>query len=211
MRKPDRAKEATPQCSAAPRPTEAPRDAGRKVLLTYEDYCRTPDGVRYELVEGDLRMTPSPSVSHQEVSKRLIMLLVERLERRGKGKVHHAPCDVVLSQHNVLQPDLLFVSKERLGILGKAAIEGPPDLVVEILSESTERWDRVTKRSVYARFGVRELWLVDPEAKTIEVASLVTSGGEPELATVGLYPAGTMARSPLVPEFEVNVSELFAE
>lgn len=130
-----------------------------------------PAGLRYELVEGDMRMVPSPSTLHQKVSKRLGHLLLERLEDRGMGQVCNAPYDVVLSEHNVVQPDLLFISSERLGIIEKANVKGSPDLVVEILSQSAEEWDRVTKRRAYSRHGVRELWIVDPQAQSIEVAS----------------------------------------
>ncbi len=200
MKDPDRAKET------------AARYLNQRVRLTYDDYCRMPAGLRYELVEGDLRMVPSPSVRHQTISKRLERLLLERVEDAGRGTILHAPCDVVLSEHNVVQPDVLFVAKDRLGIIREANIQGPPDLVIEILSQSTEDWDRTTKRRAYARYGVRELWFVDPEAKTIEVASLVQPpGGLPDLVTVASYPAGTTARGPLLPEFEVEVSRLFEE
>lgn len=200
MKEPERAKETAAQ------------HLDQRVRLTYDDYCRMPAGLRYELVEGDIRMVPSPSVRHQELSQRLERLLLEQLQDEGRGKVLDAPCDVVLSEHNVVQPDILFVAKDRLGIVGEANIQGPPDLVIEILSESTKSWDQVTKRRVYARYGVREFWLVDPETKTVEVASLIEPpGGVPDLVTVATYPAGTTARGPLLPEFEVEVSHLFEE
>jgi Uma2 family endonuclease len=184
-----------------------PKYGDERVRLTYEDYLRMPSGLRYELVEGEMRMTPSPNTLHQEISKRLGRMLLERLEDREMGKVYNAPYDVVLSEHNVVQPDLLFVSKDRLGIIGKANVKGSPDLVVEILSESTEEWDRVTKRRAYSRYGVRELWIVDLRAKTVEVASHDGS----ELVTVGIYPPGTTAQSVLAPDVVVDVSELFKE
>ena len=93
---------------------------GRVRLTAYDDYLRMPAGLCYELVEGEMRMTPSPNTLHQEISKRLGRILLERLEDRGMGKVYCAPYDVVLSEHNVVQPDLLFVSSDRLGIIGKA-------------------------------------------------------------------------------------------
>ncbi|MCL4515315.1 MAG: Uma2 family endonuclease [Firmicutes bacterium] len=172
------------------------------VRLTYEDYCRMPAGLRYELVEGDLRMTPSPDVFHQKISKRLQRVLLEWIEDRGLGEVYDAPLDVVLSNHNVVQPDLLYVAKERLGIIKESNIQGPPDLVVEILSDSSVEWDRVTKRQVYAKYGVRELWLVDPKGRTIEVATLQGH----ELATFQVYPTGTILNSPLLPGLTLNVT-----
>jgi Uma2 family endonuclease len=185
----------------------APKYGDDRVRLTYEDYLRMPAGLRYELVEGEMRMTPSLNTLHQEVSKRLGRLLMERLEDQGIGRVYYAPYDVVLSEHNVVQPDLLFVSKDRLGIIGKANVQGPPDLVIEILSESTEQWDRFTKRRVYARFGVREFWIVDLQAKTIEVASREGL----DLVTIGVYPAGATARSVLAPTLTVEVDSLLRD
>jgi len=173
--------------------------------LTYEDYCRMPAGLRYELVEGDMRMVPSPSVFHQEISKRLLKSLMEWVEGKGLGLVYDAPIDVVLSQHTVVQPDLLYISRERLGIIMKANIQGAPDLVVEILSPSTAEWDRVTKRRTYERYGVRELWLVDLEGRSIEVAARNEMG----LETIRVYPLGTTVSSPILPGFVVDVDQLF--
>ncbi len=173
--------------------------------FTYEDYCRMPAGLRYELVEGDLRMVPSPSVSHQRVSKRLQRLLVEWIEDQGLGEVFDAPMDVVLDQHNVVQPDLLFISKERLGIITKPNIQGAPDLVVEILSPSTAEWDRATKRRAYEKYGVQELWVADPEGQTIEVAARK----EARLETIQVYPRGTTMTSPVLPGFALDVDHLF--
>lgn len=166
-----------------------------------------PSGLRYELLEGDMRMTPSPSTLHQTISKRLVRLLLEQVEDQGKGQVYDAPYDVVLSEHNVVQPDLLFVSKDRLGIIGKANVQGSPDLIIEILSESTEDWDRITKRRVYSQYGVRELWIVDVKAQTIEVAWHNGSG----LVTGGVYPVGMSVSSPLLPDVQVDVGRLFEE
>lgn len=178
----------------------------QKARLTYEDYCLTPPGERYELIEGVLRkMTPAPSVFHQEISKRLERLLLEWVEDRGLGKVYDAPIDVVLSQHNVLQPDLIYISKERTEIIHKANIWGAPDLVVEILSPSTAELDQETKRQIYAAYGVRELWLVDPDNKSIEVATL---DGH-ELATLEIYRPGSIMTTRLLPGFSLDVGMLF--
>lgn len=179
----------------------------RRVMLTYEDYCRMPSGNRYELVEGDIRMTPSPSVFHQRISRRIEKVLLEWVERHELGEVLHAPIDVVLSEHNVVQPDILYVARERLGIIKEANIQGAPDLVVEILSPSDAEWDRVTKRRVYARFGVREFWIVDPEGRNIEVCVF----RDCELKTFQVYPPGTRLSSPLLNDFTLDVAEVFRE
>lgn len=179
----------------------------RRVMLTYEDYCRMPSGNRYELVEGDIRMTPSPSVFHQRISRRIEKVLLEWVERHELGEVLHAPIDVVLSEHNVVQPDILYVARERLGIIKEANIQGAPDLVVEILSPSDAEWDRVTKRRVYARFGVREFWIVGPESRNIEVCVF----RDCELKTFQVYPPGTRLSSPLLNDFTLDVAEVFRE
>ena len=174
--------------------------------LTYEDYCRIPFGERYELVEGELRrMTPSPTVFHQKISGRIEKALREWVDEHNLGEVYDSPIDVVLSEHNVVQPDILYISRERLGIIKEACIRGAPDLVVEILSPSTVEWDRVIKRRIYSRYGVREFWIVDPEGRSIEVAS---HNGR-ELATVQVYPLGTTLVSPLLDGFELEIDGVF--
>ncbi|MCR4403167.1 MAG: Uma2 family endonuclease [Firmicutes bacterium] len=174
--------------------------------LTYSDYCEIPPGQqRYELIGGALRVVPSPSVVHQEIAKRLYRALVEWIEDRGLGKVYFAPLDVVLSEHDVVQPDLLYVSKDRIEIVKAAHILGPPDLVVEVLSPGTVGWDRGIKRQTYGRFGIRELWLADPESRSIEVATL-TSG---DLPTAGVYGPGSALISPILPGFSLSVDIVF--
>ncbi|HHY32887.1 MAG TPA: Uma2 family endonuclease [Firmicutes bacterium] len=174
--------------------------------LTYSDYCEIPPGQqRYELIGGALRVVPSPSVIHQEISKRLHRALVEWIEDRGLGKVYFAPLDVVLSEYDVVQPDLLYVSNDRMEIVKEANILGPPDLVVEVLSPGTVEWDRKIKRQTYARFGIRELWLADPESRSIEVETL-TDG---DLSTSGAYGPGSTLRSPILPGFSLSVDIVF--
>jgi Uma2 family endonuclease len=185
----------------------ARRYSGPEALLTYKDYRKTPPGQRYELVEGVLRRVNAPSIPHQVISQRLEQLLLGQLQGPGKGRVLQAPVDVVFSEHDVVQPDLLFITSDRLGIITDANVQGAPDLVVEILSRSTEQWDGQTKRGLYARYGVREYWLVDPESQTVEVTSL----GGSELVTAGVYGAGTAVESPLLPGIQVEVGALFCE
>lgn len=175
--------------------------------LTYDDYCQIPPGQqRYELIGGAVRVVPSPSVSHQRVSKRLLVALTQWIEGRGLGEVYNAPIDVVLSEYDVVQPDLLYVSKGRSSIIREANIWGTPDLVVEILSPGTARWDKEVKRQLYGRFGVRELWLVDPQARSIEVATLEDRA----LLTSQVYCVGATLTSPLLPGFTLDVERLFA-
>jgi len=144
-------------------------EPGRDRLLTYADYAALPDdGHRYQLLEGELVMTPSPSAWHQGVSREIFVGLVQFVHLHGLGDVFAAPLDVTLSDRNVLQPDILFISNERARILQGGRIIGAPDLCVEILSPGTQRIDRVRKLELYARFEVTHYWIVDLSARTIE-------------------------------------------
>jgi len=143
--------------------------AEKKTKYTYEDYLQTPEDKRYELIGGELIMVPAPRPRHQEISGRLAYLLMKYLEENNLGKIFPAPCDVVLDEENVLQPDILFISNERQEIITEDNIKGAPDLVIEILSPSSAYFDLVKKKKIYARFGVKECWIVDPEEKTAEI------------------------------------------
>ena len=139
-------------------------------LVTYEDYVALPDdGNRYEVIEGELCLVPAPNRKHQKVLFNLTLLLGNFVKARKLGDVYVAPFDVVLSKINVLQPDVLFVSKNRLKILTKAGAKGAPDLAIEILSASTRRRDEVTKLRLYDDFGVDEYWIVDPGRESVRV------------------------------------------
>jgi len=138
-----------------------------KRKLDYSDLEATPDdGKRYELVRGDLLVTPSPTPLHQRVSKRLQLLLVEYFEGRAIGEVFDAPIDLILTNEDVFVPDLLVVADPKY--VSKRGIEGPPLLVVEILSRSTRKRDRGVKARRYAELGVEHYWIVDPEKKHME-------------------------------------------
>jgi len=140
------------------------------VLLTDDDYRLFPEaGPRFQLIEGGLYMSPSPSRYHQAIARNITYLLMKHLERNPIGEVFQAPLDVYLGRHDVFQPDILFVSCGRKGILAEDGVHGAPDAVVEILSPATARLDRESKLKVYARSGVREMWIVDPNSKTISV------------------------------------------
>jgi Uma2 family endonuclease len=138
--------------------------------LTVEDYRATPEGTRYQLVEGDLhRMSPSPSRFHQEIVLNLAEILRAVARRGGQGNVYVAPIDVYLDDHNVVQPDVVFVSRANAGILADDGVHGAPDLVIEVVSPSTAQLDKTAKRRVYARSGVKEMWLVDPVLRQIHL------------------------------------------
>jgi Uma2 family endonuclease len=179
------------------------------IKFTYEDYKSLPESEtkRYELLEGELVMVPSPTPYHQGILRNLLRLLDEHVRSHRLGRVYPAPLDVVLSEHNVVQPDLLFISQERMDIIAEEAVCGAPNLVVEVLSEATRERDRAYKRTLYARHGVKEYWLVDPGTKIIEVLKLGKRGYE----RAGLYSAkeGEALASPLLSGLEIRLSEVF--
>ncbi len=148
-----------------------------KIVLTYEDYVLLPnDRNRYEILKGELSVTPAPTTKHQTVSGNLFIVLADHIRKRDLGRLFYAPVDLILEPTSVLQPDLLFVSKARQDIITERAVEGAPDLVVEIVSPTTSRNDRVTKAQIYARHAVSAYWIVDPEQETVEIYLLDGSG-----------------------------------
>jgi Uma2 family endonuclease len=173
--------------------------------FTYEDYALLPEDRRYEVIDGEVFLTPAPTTFHQLVKKRLGRLLDDFVESGRLGLVLDAPCDVVLSDHDVLQPDILFVSTARKPIVSERYVGPAPDLVIEVLSPSTETRDRVAKAKRYATYGVREMWLVDPAAKTIEV--LVNS--EEGFRRQALYGETDTVRSVVLPGFEFSAAPIF--
>jgi len=145
----------------------------RPPRYTYEDYCLLPeDGQRHELIEGELFVSPAPSIRHQTVSIRLGAALVEALDRPGLARVFVAPTDLILAPSTVVQPDLVIVAKARESLLTARAVEGPPDVAVEILSPWSLDRDQYIKRNLYAKFQVREYWVVDPEQGSLTVHRL---------------------------------------
>jgi Uma2 family endonuclease len=149
-----------------------PMETGVKAKLDYSDYLVAPDdGKRYEILDGDLCVTPAPSPRHQNISWLLECELDRYFGARGIGKMFHAPIDVILGKHDVVQPDIVVVADP--GRVSGRGIEGAPLLAVEILSPSTGSRDRGLKAQRYARLGVLHYWLVDPEARSIEALRAV--------------------------------------
>ena len=185
----------------------AVRDTARR-KLTYEDYVLFPeDGQRHEILDGEHYVMPAPSRSHQRSSRKLCLKLTLFVDEHGLGEVFYAPFDVLLSQYDIAQPDLLFISNERWAILTEANVQGAPDLLIEILSDSTRRLDETLKRDRYERFGVLEYWLVDSVRRTVRVYRCSGAGfGAPlDLSAV----AGDLLTTPLLPGLEIRVSEIF--
>ena len=173
--------------------------------LTYEDYARTSDDERWELLNGELVMVPSPNMSHQATQAKLGSRLNNFVDQGGLGHVFFAPTDVVLSDTNVVQPDLLFISRGREHIITHANVQGAPDLAAEIRSPSTAERDLTVKRRLYAEHGVKEYWLVDPDARTVTVPLL----GERGYEEAGTYRSGQSFVSTAVEGFSVSLDEIF--
>jgi Uma2 family endonuclease len=144
---------------------------GVSVVLTYEDYVALPnDGMRYEIHDGVLSVAPAPTFRHQQVLARLLGLVRAHVMANDLGEVVPAPITVVLADTTVVEPDIVYVAKERMSIVSaRGTIDGAPTLAIEILSPSTARTDRQTKKQLFERYGVPYYWIVDPEACAIEV------------------------------------------
>ena len=173
--------------------------------LTYEDYASLPDDERCELINGELLSMPSPKEIHQAMSGTLFLSVGAFVRATKLGKVYFAPFDVLLSDADIVQPDLIFISNARSRIITEDNIRGAPDLVVEILSPSTADYDRTVKRDLYARHGVSEFWLVDLEARTVTVLILGADGYD----APAVHGAGDTLTSPTLAGFSLNLSELF--
>jgi Uma2 family endonuclease len=176
------------------------------IKLTYDDYAELPnDGRRYEVVEGELAVTPAPAPAHQAVSRNLEYLLHTHALATGAGTVYDAPIDVILAPTTIVQPDLVYVAAARQAIITERAIEGPPDLVIEIVSPSTARQDRVTKAALYARFGVAFYWVVDPGALTLEEYALAHNAYQ----QVAVHSGATVARTRMFPDLEIDLTRVW--
>jgi Uma2 family endonuclease len=139
---------------------------------TYEEYYRLEDDQRYEIIDGNLLMVPAPETSHQDWLNNLTLIVTPFVRAKKLGRIFIAPTDVVLDQHNTVQPDLIFISKAKVAIIKNRAIFGTPDLLVEFISPSGMRRDRYVKKEIYARFGVQEYWIGDAANQTLEVLTL---------------------------------------
>jgi Uma2 family endonuclease len=180
------------------------------VKLTYEDYAALPaDGKRYEIIDGELYVNPSPVLRHQLIQTELIRILASYVKVHRNGILLSAPTDVLLGPGVVVQPDILFIQQSRLAaIVTDKNIQGPPDLVIEVLSEGNRRYDEFIKRRVYDNAGVGEYWIVDHEIDMIKIdrrgETGFVRGAELSADKNGIL------ESPLFPTLPINLRELFA-
>jgi Uma2 family endonuclease len=174
--------------------------------LTVAEYKDLPEtGPRYQLIEGDLYMSPAPNRFHQDISRNLQGALDRYLEANPVGILYDAPFDVYLTETDVFQPDLLVVLNANRPILTEAGAEGAPDFVIEILSPKTRRLDLVNKKRVYARLGVKELWIIDPDPGTVSVYRFEENDSEP----VQMARLGEKLAASILPGFTVAVDAIF--
>lgn len=176
-----------------------------KVRLTYEDYAALGDEQRYELLDGDLYMVPAPGWFHQIVSRNIEFVLWPFVKQHQLGTVVDAPVDVVLSLEDVVQPDLVYIAHHRRHIITEKNVRGAPDLIVEVLSPTSLERDKLVKRTLYEKHGVREYWIVDPVGKWIEVLRL----GEAGYQLHGVFFEHDTLTSPLLPSFALPLSIVF--
>ncbi|MHB8600255.1 MAG: Uma2 family endonuclease [Ktedonobacteraceae bacterium] len=174
---------------------------------TYNQYAALPDdGKRYEIVNGVLFMTPSPSGAHQDAVGRFYHYLFLRIETTGMGKVRIAPFDVQLSPDMVVQPDVMVILKQNLDKVASNRVLGAPDLVVEVASPGTATYDRHAKQVAYAHASVPEYWIADPTARTVEV--FVLEGDAYNSA--GIFEGNATLPSTIVPGLTTQVEQFFA-
>jgi len=177
---------------------------------TYDDYARLPDdGWKYEVMRGELYMSPAPSPLYQRVSGNLTFEFQRFIRETNQGEIFTAPLDVILPEKlgTPVQPDILFIRRDNLQIIGETTIDGVPELVVEILSPSNWIDDRRTKFAVYAEAGVAEYWIIDPRTVTVEVYHL----GEDQYELLESYGTGDTVIS-LVPDgFSVDSDRIIPQ
>lgn len=171
---------------------------------TYEDYLQLDDKYEYEIIGGKLFMTPKPRPLHQEVVGRLYVALHNFLKQRNiQGKIF-LDVDVIFG-NQVVSPDIIYITHERLSIISETNIQGPPDLIIEVLSPSTQKYDRKQKSQLYYTNGVKEYWLIDPATQLAEVFAREDKGWY----RAGVYDEEDTLVSPLLPELEINLKEIF--
>ena len=178
-----------------------------KTRYTYREYCELPDdGNRYEVIDGALYMAPAPHPRHQRILFNLAALFVPfATGEDALGETFFAPIDVIFASEDIFQPDLIFISRERLHIITDKGLEAAPDLVVEVLSPATRSRDLTLKRRRYAHFGVPEYWAIDPDNRTIHVLIL----DRDKYVEHGIYGVGDELTTLLVPGLVISVDWVF--
>jgi Uma2 family endonuclease len=188
--------------------TQIAKPLPESLKYTYEDYKLLPDDRnRYEIIDGELYLTPSPITAHQRISIKLALELETFGSKYKLGKVFYAPFDVILSRHDVVQPDLLFVSQKRQAIITEKNIQGAPDLVIEIISPETKGRDLGLKKKLYAKSGAQEYWIVYHQEKKVELYALSKN----QYLLSSTFTQTDSLKSKLLRGFEIDLAHIFTE
>ena len=172
---------------------------------TYRDYAKLPEGAPYQLINGEFVMTPAPTTYHQRILRRLLVSLSQYCDNQEIGEVLCAPIDVFFSETETYQPDIIYISKDRFSIIAEEKVEGPPDLIAEILSPNNAYYDLRHKKQIYEQHDVKEYWIVDPMEKSIEIYE----NKQKLFGLVKKYDQSEIFESPFLKGFELTLSEVF--
>jgi Uma2 family endonuclease len=175
-----------------------------KRIWTYRDYIKLNDDKRYEVIEGRLVEMAGASFEHQDILSEIFIRMREFVKRNNLGKVIPSPFDVILSDENVVQPDIVFISKNKLHLI-KQSLFGIPDLVVEIVSESSKKKDKIIKKKLYEKFGINEYWVVEPNDKKIIVHVINNN----RYVVYSSAKEEGIIKSKVLEGFELNLKEVF--
>lgn len=180
----------------------------KRLKLSYRDYVLFPDcgSKLHEIIDGEHYITPSPRIRHQEISRNLEWIIESYLKKNRVGVILDAPCDVLLSNTDIVVPDLIYISNENKNIITRANIQGAPDLIIEILSPSNRIYDLELKRDLYEKYGVKEYWIIDPDEEMVEVYSL--SGHRYPASLV--YKKDQIIKAGIIPGLELALKEVFS-
>jgi Uma2 family endonuclease len=176
--------------------------------LTYTDLELLPDdGLRHEIIDGEHYVTASPVTQHQRISRRLVVAFQSYLDAQPMGEVFYAPFDVVMSFHDVVVPDLIYISQSRAQLVTAKNLQGAPDLVIEILSPSTRSRDERLKRELYERAGVEEYWIIDPDRNVV----LIYRRQDAHFLPPDTFDESAVIETALLPGFELPLGDVLAD
>lgn len=178
----------------------------KNIKFSYSDYLLYPsNGNQLQLIRGEFYMSPAPKTFHQIILLNMFRILDRFVRTHKLGMVLVAPVDVKFSEKDVVQPDILFIARQNLHIIARNYVQRSPDLVIEILSDKTKKIDLKLKRRLYAKYGVFEYWIVDPDRKTVEVLVLSESGYN----TFKKYNRTGSLQSKVLPGLKLSVADIF--
>jgi len=180
----------------------------KRLKLNYRDYALFPEGgsKRHEIIDGEHYMTPSPTTKHQRISRNMVWIIESFLRENRCGEILSAPFDVILSDNDIVVPDLVYVSRKNIHMLTEENIKGIPDLIIEILSPSHRKRDRILKRDLYEKYGVKEYWLIDPDKEQVEVYTF--SGNR--FLPPAVYNRDQVIKTGIIPGLEVDIKAIFS-